>query len=157
MTYRIKGLSRGEFEKYFSMSDAELAEHRAQLVVAESDRGYPCRVSLENARRGERLLLLHHTSHDVETPFRSSFAIYVREVAEDVPDYVDSLPPVFEGRPLALRGYSADGMLKNARLALAGDADGVIRELFADQDIAYIEAHNAAHGCFAAHIERDER
>jgi hypothetical protein len=31
-----------------------------------------------------------------------------------------------------------------------------IRDLFADPGIAYIDAHNAAYGCFAARIERDE-
>ena len=30
-----------------------------------------------------------------------------------------------------------------------------IRDLFADPAIAYIAAHNAAHGCFAARIERN--
>ena len=37
------------------------------------------------------------------------------------------------------------------------DADPAIRALFADARIAYINAHNAAAGCFAARIERDGR
>jgi hypothetical protein len=45
-------------------------------------------------------------------------------------------------------------MLQNAALALPGQADAKIRELFADANIAYIHAHNAAHGCFSARIER---
>ncbi|MGE0178901.1 MAG: DUF1203 domain-containing protein, partial [Sphingomonas sp.] len=69
--------------------------------------------------------------------------------------FTDATPPVFEGRPLGLRGFDADGMLKDARLALAGEADAKIRELFANDEIATIHAHNAAHGCFAARIERN--
>ena len=61
---------------------------------------------------------------------------------------------MFEGRPLGLRGFGADGKLKNALLALPGEADAKIRELLADPAIAYIDAHNAAHGCFAARVER---
>ena len=30
-----------------------------------------------------------------------------------------------------------------------------IRDLFANPAIAYTDAHNAAHGCFAARIERN--
>ena len=63
-------------------------------------------------------------------------------------------PPVFEGRPLGLRGFDAEGMLKEARLAMPGEADARIRELFANPDIATIHVHNAAHGCFSALVER---
>jgi hypothetical protein len=62
---------------------------------------------------------------------------------------------VLSGRPIALRAFDGDGMLRAARLALHNDADPLIRTLFADPAIAYIDAHNAAHGCFAARIERD--
>jgi len=66
------------------------------------------------------------------------------------------LPPVFEGRRLALRAFDGDAMLRTARLAGPGEADDAIRDLFADPAISYIDAHNAAYGCFAARIERDE-
>lgn len=64
-------------------------------------------------------------------------------------------PPVFDGRPIALRAFTAGGMLHSAALALPGQADVKIRELFADAQIDYIHAHNAAHGCFSARIDRD--
>lgn len=154
MTYMIAGLSPDPFAPLFAMTDAELARRNACRVTATADRGFPCRVSLEDARTGEELILLHHVSHDVETPYRSAYAIYVRR---GVPAavYRDAVPPVFEGRTLALRGYDAKAMLRTARLAGPGEADGAIRALFADPCIAYIDAHNAAHGCFAARIERD--
>jgi Protein of unknown function (DUF1203) len=63
---------------------------------------------------------------------------------------------VFEGRPLGLRGFAADGMLRDARLAAPGEAEAKILDLFANPEIAYIDAHNAAHGCFAARVERHE-
>ncbi|WP_188235934.1 DUF1203 domain-containing protein [Sphingopyxis sp. LK2115] len=155
MTYRISGLSPDLFAPLFAMDDAELAANNARRVTAEADRGWPCRISLEDAKAGEELILLHHVSHDVETPYRSAYAIYVRPGVEAA-IWRDETPPVFEGRPLALRAFGADGMLRTAALAGPGDADGAIRNLFADDAIAYIDAHNAAHGCFAARIERDE-
>ena len=102
---------------------------------------------------GESLILLHHTSHDVNTPYRSAFAIYVREGVEPA-EYLDAIPPVFEGRPLGLRAFDSEGMLRDARLAIPGEAEAKIIELFANPEIAYIDAHNAAHGCFAARVER---
>lgn len=154
MTYSIQGLSPERFAPLFALDDAELAAIHARRVTATADRGFPCRISLEDAKAGEELILLHHTSHDVETPYRSAYAIYVRPGVEAA-SYRDELPPVFEGRPLALRAFDADGMLRTARLAGPGEADGAIRDLFADTGISYIDAHNAAYGCFAARIERN--
>jgi hypothetical protein len=155
MTYSIEGLSPDQFAPLFAMADAELAAINARRVTATADRGFPCRISLEDAKAGEELILLHHTSHDVATPYRSAYAIYVRPGVPAV-RYRDALPPVFEGRALALRGFGADAMLRTARLAGPGEADDAIRDLFADPGISYIDAHNAAYGCFAARIERDE-
>lgn len=153
MTYAIQGLDPAAFAPLFAMGDAELAANRAVRVTAEADRGYPCRVSLQDAARGEELILLHHTSHPVGTPYRSAYAIFVRKDAQPA-HFVDSLPPVFAGRPLGLRGFDAQGVLRDARLALPGQAEEKILELLANPAIAYIDAHNAAHGCFAARVER---
>jgi hypothetical protein len=153
MTYRITGLSPEPFAPLFALSESELAERGARRVTAEADRGFPCRVSLRDADQGDRLILLHHTSHDVATPYRSAYAIFVREGAVPA-EYVDAIPPVFEGRPLGLRGFDAGGMLRDARLAAPGEAEARILDLFANPEIAYIDAHNAAHGCFAARVER---
>ncbi len=154
MTYQIHGLSPDRFAPLFALDDAELAALNARRVTATSDRGFPCRISLQDARAGEELILLHHVSHNVATPYRSAYAIYVRP-GVDAASYRDELPPVFEGRPIALRAFDAEGMLQTARLAGPGEADSAIRDLFADPGISYIDAHNAAHGCFAARIERD--
>jgi hypothetical protein len=155
MTYRITGLAAEPFAPLFALSDAELAERGARRVIAAADRGFPCRVSLRDADKGDQLILLHHTSHDVSTPYRSAYAIYVREGAQSAV-YVDAAPPVFEGRPLGLRGFDAEGMLRDARLAAPGEAEAKLCDLLANPEIAYIDAHNAAHGCFAARIERHE-
>jgi hypothetical protein len=154
MTYMIQGLAPDHFAPLFALNDTELAAINARRVTAKSDRGFPCRISLQDARAGEELILLHHVSHDVETPYRSAYAIYVRP-GVTAATYRDELPPVFAGRPIALRAFDAAGMLQTARLAGPGEADVAIRDVFADAGIAYIDAHNAAHGCFAARIERD--
>ncbi len=154
MTYRISGLPMMPFAPLFDMNDVELASHCAVRVTADADRGFPCRVSLSDAQRGETLILLNHVSHDVATPYRTAYAIYVRAEAQEVEPFVDDTPPAFEGRPLSLRGFDKEGMLRGALLAPPGESDTAIRTLLERDEIAYIHAHNAAHGCFAARIDR---
>lgn len=156
MTYRIIGLEPEPFAALFALGDAALAARGARRVTASASRGFPCRVSLRDADEGDELILLHHTSHDVATPYCSAYAIYVRSAAQMAAEYVDETPPVFEGRPLGFRAFDAEGMLRDARLAAPGEGDAAIRALFDNPAIAYIHAHNAAHGCFAARIERHE-
>ncbi len=155
MTYRIEGLPSDCYSHLLGMSDRELEAHHGRRVRAESKPGFPCRVTLEDAEPGESLILFNHVSHDVETPFRSAYAIYVRETAAGPACYVDEPPPVFIGRALGLRGFDSEGMLRGALLALPGEADSKIRELFDRPEIETIHAHNAAAGCFAARIVRD--
>ena len=111
MTYMIKGLPRDRFADLFALSDAELAERGARRIVADSDFGFPCRVSLEDAAAGEALILLNHVSNDVDGPYRAAHAILVRETAQESPWLVDSTPPVFARRTLSLRAFAADGDL----------------------------------------------
>jgi hypothetical protein len=149
MAYRISGLDPARF------ADSEsLIAAGAIRVRADSKPGFPCRVTLEDAEAGESLLLLNHVSHDVATPFRSAYAIYVREGATTAPDYVDSTPAFFSHRTLGLRGFDAEGMLRRASVAGPGEADQAIRGLLDHAEIAYIDLHNAGAGCFMARAER---
>ena len=155
MTYRIAGLDPAPFAHLIGADDATLAKHRACRVMVKSKPGYPCRVTLEDAEPGENLILIHHVSHDTETPYRSAYAIYVRESAAWGPaEYIDRIPPVLDHRPIAFRAFDQAGMLRTAALAVNGGAEATIRGLLEDEEIAYIDAHNAAYGCFAARVER---
>src|SRR3546814_18026736 len=119
MTYAITGLSPEPFAPLFEMSDAELAARGARRVTADADRGFPCRISLEDARAGEELILLHHVSHDVETPYRSAYAIYVRQgVAAGTWRHAE--PPGRAGRPVATRRLGADQLGRASRTEKRG-------------------------------------
>jgi hypothetical protein len=157
MTYLIEGLPKERFAPLFGLSDAELAEQGARRMIADSDSGFPCRVSLVDAAAGESLILLNHASHDVGGPFRATHAIFVRERAEQAAPFVDRTPPVFATRMLSLRGFDANGDIVASRVAKPEEHDNAIRELLSDPRIDHIDAHNAGHGCFSARIERYER
>jgi len=152
MTYRIEGLAPEAYESLFEMVDGELAARKAVRVIADGP-GFPCRVSLAEAEPGEELILVNHVSNDVEGPFRTSHAIYVRKGAAAAA-FADEAPACLDGRTISLRGFDEAGMLRDGQLALPGEADARIRALFAAPEIATIHAHTATFGCFLARIER---
>ena len=154
MTYRITGLPPENFADLIGASAATLADRGAMRITATAKPGFPCRITLDDAAPGDTLILLNYVSHDVATPYRSAYAIYIGESATASATYEDTLPPVFENRPIAFRAFDAAGMLRNAALALPGQAEDKIAMLFDDPAIAYLHAHNAAHGCFSAKVER---
>jgi hypothetical protein len=155
MAYRIEGLAPEAFESLFGLMDGDLAARGAMRVTADSDFGFPCRVSLQDAAPGDELILLNHVSHDVDGPFRTTYAIFVRKDAEAPASYKDEAPPYLDRRTLSLRGFGADGLLKDGLLAMPGEADAKIRALFERPEVATIHAHAATYGCFLARIERN--
>ena len=154
MSYRIEGLAPRGFAHLFGLSDEALGERGVIRVTASSERGFPCRIGLDHAAPGESVLLLNHVSNDVPTPYRTAYAIYVREQAREAAAWTDRLPPALEERTLSLRAFDAAGMLRDAVLAAPGEAEARIEGLLKDAEVASIHAHSAAFGCFLARIER---
>lgn len=152
--FQVRPLPAETFVHLFALSDEEL-DTRGVVVrrAGEGDR-FPCRVSLRDARPGERALLLNYEHQDAATPYKSSYAIFVIEGAEQALLAPGELPSVFRGRPIALRGFSAGGMLVEAAMGMGEDTAPVIERLLGNPDVAYIHAHNAMHGCYSARIER---
>ena len=154
MSFVISGLPIEQFRPLFAMDDNALAEKGIVRKTADVKPGYPCRISLEDAEPGDRLLLMHYESHKVQTPYRSAYAIYVNEAATEQRIVRKSIPGVLRGRPIALRSFNEDGMLINAALCLDGDVAKAIENVFETAEANYIHLHNAAHGCFAAEARR---
>jgi hypothetical protein len=152
ISFRIRGLPAHEFADLFALSEAELERRNARRIIADGD-GYPCRVSLTDAAPGDAVILLNYEHHRVASPFRSSYAIYVRE-SEQTFDACNVVPDQLRRRMLSLRGYDAEGMLRQAELVDGVHLERGIEALFASQDVAYIHAHFAKFGCYAALIER---
>jgi hypothetical protein len=154
MSFRITGLSPEPFRHLFGLSTEELARHGARRIVVDHAPGYPDRIAVRDAEPGESVLLVNYTHQPADTPFRASYAIYVREGAEAAYDQVDAVPEAMRRRTISLRGFDADHMLVDAALADGKALAGSVAELFADPRIAYIQAHYAAPGCYAARIDR---
>jgi Protein of unknown function (DUF1203) len=155
MSFRIVGLPAERFAHLFALSDAELAAQGAVRRTADArNPGYPCRVSLTDSRPGDELILVNYEHHEVDSPYRMRFAIYVRK-GEETYDKVDEVPEQLRLRTLAVRAFDADAMMAGWELVDGRDLEAAIERLFANPRAAYLHIHYAAPGCYAARVERD--
>jgi len=154
MDFRITGLAPETFQPLFGLSAAELARHGAVRRIVDRKPGYPDRIELRDPDPGESVLLVNYTHLPVSSPFRSSYAIYVREGALARYDRVNEVPEQFRSRLLSLRAFDASGMLRDADVVEGGAVESLIGRLLASPETAYVHAHFAKPGCFAARIER---
>ena len=94
MHFRIQGLPAKEFAPLFALSDDELRQHGAVRRIADArEPGYPCRVSLTDSKPGDELILVNYEHHDVASPYRMRFAIFVRRDDETF-DAIDAVPEI---------------------------------------------------------------
>ena len=155
MSYSIAGLPVEPFQAFFGLPDEELARHHIVRMTADSPVGFPCRVLLKDARVGETLLLLNHEYQPAETPYRGRHAIFVNEAARAPGKFVDQVPAVLAVRKaISLRAFDAAGMMIDADVVRGAEVEPLILRLFDNPRTAYIHAHNAGRGCFAARIDR---
>ncbi len=152
MSFRIRGLEAAQFAPLFALDDAALAERSMRRVRIDAPRSAPCRVSLEDAAPGEQVILLAFAHHVAHAPYRASGPIYVRAGRERF-DRIDQLPPVFDGRLLAVRAYDGDGMMTDADV-VESDPRPLFEKFFADPAVDYLHVHYARRGCFSCRVER---
>ena len=154
MSFRVRGLDPAPFRHLYGLSAAALAGHGVARRIADAQPGFPDRIEVRDAAPGESLLLLNHTHQPADSPYRASHAIFVREGAETPLDLVGALPDALLVRPISLRGFDGAGMMVEADLAEGVALQPAIERLLANPEIAYLHAHYARPGCYAALIER---
>ena len=154
MSFQISSLPSSRFQHLFGRSDEEL---RAQGVIAKtanSKPGFPCRVTLSDAEPGTRMLLLNYEHQDAETPYRSSHAIYVIDGAADADLEPGEIPEQMRSRLLSVRAFTDDGMMLDADVVEGEKAGDVFERMFRNKKVAYLHAHFAKFGCYAARVDR---
>jgi hypothetical protein len=154
--FQLVALAHEPFEPLFDLPDDQLAEIGALRVRADENPGYPCRVSLEDARVGEELLLLPFSHLPEISPYRSVGPIYVRRGARsrtlapgEIPDYVAS-------RLISIRAYDASHLMVGAAVREGSEVAAEIESQFRRERVAYLHLHNAKPGCFSCAVRRVE-
>jgi hypothetical protein len=154
MSFRITGLSPDPFRHLFGLPDEELAKRGAKRYVADTKPGYPDRIELRDAEPGETVILLNYVHQPANTAYHASHAIFVREGAETTYDRTNEIPDAMRSRQLSLRAFDAEHLMVDAELVDGSSIEDVIERFFANPHIAYLHAHYAKRGCYAARIER---
>ena len=152
--FRITGLDPAPFEPLFVLPDEALRARGIVRRVADSDVGFPCRVSLADAVVGEELLLLPWRHHAVDSPYQASGPIYVRRGAQAPRLGVGEVPEYVKRRLISLRAYDDAGMMLGADVVEGAEAGVRLQQLFADAQVAYVHLHNARPGCYSCVARR---
>ncbi|HET6159582.1 MAG TPA: DUF1203 domain-containing protein [Dongiaceae bacterium] len=152
MSFRISGLPAEPFLHLFALSDAELRHQGAVRKIAE-DSGYPCRISLTDAKAGDEVILVNYEHQGADTPYRSRHAIYVRK-GERRYESAGEIPEQLRKRLLSVRAFDAEGMMVTADVTEGKMLEPLIDKFFVDDQVAYIHLHYARQGCYAARVDR---
>ena len=154
MSFRITGLAVEPFVPLFALDDLQLERLGALRTIADVKPGFPCRVTLEDADPGERVLLLNYEHQSADTPYRSAHAIYVRESAVQTATAIDTIPRSLYSRMLSVRAFDAAGMMLDADLTPGAELATLIERFLIDAATAYLHVHFAKRGCYAARVDR---
>ncbi|HEY2346757.1 MAG TPA: DUF1203 domain-containing protein [Xanthomonadaceae bacterium] len=153
-SFRLAGIDHEPFEPLFSLDDARLRERGAVRCVATGQPGFPCRVSLEDAKVGEELLLLPFVHQPGASPYRASGPIFVRRGAKRQILPARVVPPHIARRLMSVRAYDAAHMMIDATVTESADVASSLDRFFANADTAYVHLHNTGRGCFSCTAER---
>jgi Protein of unknown function (DUF1203) len=154
MTFRISGLPADAFDYWFTLDHAELAQAGAARRVADSNPGFPCRISLTDAAVGEEVLLINYEHLPVDSPYRSRHAIYIRR-GEKQCVVINEVPPMLRTRMLSVRAFDDTGLMVGADTVDGHHLESIIEKRFADSRAQFLHVHFAAPGCYAARVDRD--
>lgn len=154
MSFRLEAIEHTIFSHLYGQSDDDLRAQNVIPYTATSDFGFPCRVSLRDARVGERLLLLNHEHLAVASPYRSAHAIFVIDGAETTTCEQDQVPEMVRQRLLSIRAFDDRHMMLDAAVCHGSEAAATIERLLDDASAAYLHLHTATRGCYLAAVSR---
>jgi Protein of unknown function (DUF1203) len=154
MSFKISALPASDFEALFPLTDEELAARGAVRQIVDKSPGFPCRVSLTDAKVGEVVLLTNYEHQPASSPYRSHHAVFVREGAREAHPRTGEIPEVLASRLLSVRAFDGKGMMRDAEVVDGRELEPVIMRMLADSQIAYLHLHNAKPGCYAARVDR---
>jgi hypothetical protein len=156
MAFQTTGLAPQSFAHLADLDDDALRERGAVRMRADRPSAFPCRVSLACAEPGEEVVLLNFEHQPVESsPYRAKGPIFVRPSAVEPARFADEFPEGYiRGSYLSLRAYDSRAFIVDAAVAKGEDIRPAVERLLARPDTAYLHAHFAGRGCFAARIDR---
>ncbi|WP_414610639.1 DUF1203 domain-containing protein [Stenotrophomonas pavanii] len=156
-TWYLGGIDHRPFLHLFELSDSALAALGIQRRWAGDSGGHPCRVSLSDPPPGSELLLLPHVHLPLHSPYRASGPIFVQRGVTRCVLPPGEVPPYVQRRMISVRAYDHAALMRGAEVCAGSDVADRLDALFADPAVAFVQLHNAAHGCFSCQADRVDR
>ncbi len=153
MNYTLHGLEPALFQPLFGLDEEALAARGMRWMDVDAPVGYPCRISLEDAPIGERVLLLPFEHQDGRSPYRASGPIFVRPGIRKSRRITGELPPYLTRRLLSVRAYDAAHLMVDADVVEGVSAAPLIERYLARDEVAYLHLHFAKRGCYACRVD----
>jgi Protein of unknown function (DUF1203) len=154
MNFRISGLPIVPFQSKLSATDEALAQQNIRVVEVDAPNAYPCRITLQDAQLGERVLLLNHRHLQSSSPFAASGPIFIRRIASESASYANEVPEQQRRRLLSVRAYDAHDMMLEAEVVEGSLLKAQITKFWQLTQVNYLHVHNARQGCYACRVDR---
>ena len=154
MSFQIHALGPAQFAPLFCQSNDALSEAKALKMTVDTHPGYPCRVSLVDAKVGETVILVNYQHQPAKSPFQAAHAIYVREHAEQAFPHPGTVPELFLKRLISVRAFNGRHLITNADVVDGACLYKAIPAMLNDSNVDYLHLHNAKLGCFLARVTR---
>lgn len=155
-SFQLHGLDPSPFAALFALDDVALAARGILRRRADSDFGFPCRISLEDAAVGDELLLLPYEHHPVHSPYRASGPIYVRPHVRQAVLSAGRVPAYVARRLISFRAYDHAHLMRTAEVAPGEQAGALLEAMLEDPEVACVHLHNARPGCYSCVARRTQ-
>lgn len=152
--FQVNNIKQEDIAHLFQLTDQEREARGIIKVVADESPGYPCRVSLKDAAIGEELWAFNYLHHNVNSPYKASGPIFVRQNAMESNIAQNEVPIMLNHRLLSLRVYNKKAMMIDARTLEGKYLKETIQDVFANINAEYIQVHNSSPGCYNCQINR---
>jgi hypothetical protein len=131
-----------------------LHDNPIQKITVDQSPGYPCRLSLEDAKIGEEVYLFSHQPFTNENPYRETGPVFVRTEADQATLEPGQIPDMIKRRPIIVRSYSADETLLSGDPAEGEDVGQVIQQCLNREGVAFLHIRAALTGCYLCKVEQ---
>lgn len=152
--FKIHAIKSKLVKHLFQESDSELHKKNCRSILVDEKPGYPCRISLEDAEIGEVVIAVSFNHHDVNSPYRASGPIFIRDKVVTADLRVNEVPKMLHHRLLSIRAYDSKHIMIDASTVEGENLKQEIRLLFQNSSIQYMHIHNAGPGCYNCRVER---
>jgi hypothetical protein len=152
--FQISALRRDHFEELFRLDEEALALRGAKWYVADKKPGYPCRISLQDAEPGERVVLVPFCHQSASSPYRATGPVFVREAAQTASVAPNTVPALLRTRLLSVRAYDDHHLMTGADVIDGRELEPLLTQRLASGTVGYIHVHFAGPGCYACRVDR---